>query len=304
MIPLVPDTLPNLSSKHVLIAAGLHDSIVPRYQTEDLFDLNALSVPNCMGFSHGELAKIVGVHRDTLRVYMGPLIRSGTVWRDQPKSGNYHISQKEFLKPRLAGKIMAENFLAKLFNKRLLKTRALFPKHLKVNFGGSMSTYTLFNFSRAIGDFVTFALIYAMNPDNPAILSKDSNIKRDKIAEEFIRSALSSLTPKILFRFKSLMADFGYISDKFTHYLDGDSFNKLLKDFIDVSPYLYIKLGENLESLPSRVRHEEEYLEYLQLERRKRHTCKHEYEAKHKRKSVQNILGDLESKERCINVDT
>jgi phospholipase/carboxylesterase len=39
MIPLVPDTLPNLSSKHVLISAGLHDPIVPKYQTEDLFDL-------------------------------------------------------------------------------------------------------------------------------------------------------------------------------------------------------------------------------------------------------------------------
>jgi phospholipase/carboxylesterase len=39
MIPLVPDTLPNLSSKQVLISAGLHDPIVPRYQTEDLFDL-------------------------------------------------------------------------------------------------------------------------------------------------------------------------------------------------------------------------------------------------------------------------
>lgn len=39
MIPLVPDTLPNLSSKHVLMSAGLHDPIVPRYQTEDLFDL-------------------------------------------------------------------------------------------------------------------------------------------------------------------------------------------------------------------------------------------------------------------------
>jgi predicted esterase len=39
MIPLVPDTLPNLSSKHVLISAGLHDPIVQRYQTEDLFDL-------------------------------------------------------------------------------------------------------------------------------------------------------------------------------------------------------------------------------------------------------------------------
>lgn len=39
MIPLVPDTLPDLSSKHVLISAGSRDPIVPRYQTEDLFDL-------------------------------------------------------------------------------------------------------------------------------------------------------------------------------------------------------------------------------------------------------------------------
>ena len=37
MIPLVPDTLPNLSDKHILISAGSHDPIVPRHQTEDLY---------------------------------------------------------------------------------------------------------------------------------------------------------------------------------------------------------------------------------------------------------------------------
>ena len=39
MIPLVLDSLPNLSNKHVLISAGLHDPLVSIYQTEDLFDL-------------------------------------------------------------------------------------------------------------------------------------------------------------------------------------------------------------------------------------------------------------------------
>ena len=39
MIPLIPDTLPNLSDKHILISAGSHDPIVPSHQTEDLFDL-------------------------------------------------------------------------------------------------------------------------------------------------------------------------------------------------------------------------------------------------------------------------
>lgn len=39
MIPLVPNTLPNLSSKRILISAGLHDPIVASYQTKDLFDL-------------------------------------------------------------------------------------------------------------------------------------------------------------------------------------------------------------------------------------------------------------------------
>lgn len=39
MIPLVPDTMPSLSSKHVFISAGLHDSIVPNRQTKNLFDL-------------------------------------------------------------------------------------------------------------------------------------------------------------------------------------------------------------------------------------------------------------------------
>lgn len=39
MIPLVPNTLPNLSSKRILISAGLHDPIVASYQTKDLLDL-------------------------------------------------------------------------------------------------------------------------------------------------------------------------------------------------------------------------------------------------------------------------
>lgn len=39
MIPLVRNTLPNLSSRRVLISAGLHDPIVANYQTKDLFDL-------------------------------------------------------------------------------------------------------------------------------------------------------------------------------------------------------------------------------------------------------------------------
>jgi predicted esterase len=39
MIPLVPDTLPNLSSKNVLMSAGLHDPLISRDQTEDLFNL-------------------------------------------------------------------------------------------------------------------------------------------------------------------------------------------------------------------------------------------------------------------------
>ncbi len=39
MIPLVPDTLPNLSTKNILITAGLHDPLISRHQTEDLFVL-------------------------------------------------------------------------------------------------------------------------------------------------------------------------------------------------------------------------------------------------------------------------
>lgn len=39
MIPLVPEPLPNLSNKLVLVSAGLRDPIVPSYQTKDLIDL-------------------------------------------------------------------------------------------------------------------------------------------------------------------------------------------------------------------------------------------------------------------------
>ena len=39
MVPLVPDVLPNLGSKHVLVSAGLHDPIVTSQETKDLVNL-------------------------------------------------------------------------------------------------------------------------------------------------------------------------------------------------------------------------------------------------------------------------
>ncbi|MFZ0513781.1 MAG: alpha/beta hydrolase, partial [Candidatus Nitrosopolaris sp.] len=39
MVPLVPEVLPDLSTKHVFISAGLHDPIVPRQETQNLFNL-------------------------------------------------------------------------------------------------------------------------------------------------------------------------------------------------------------------------------------------------------------------------
>ena len=139
-----------------------------------------------MGFPHGELAKILGIHRDTLRVHMMPLIRFGTVWRDQPKSGNYHLSQRAFFEPKMAGEIIAGRLLAKFFNKRLLYTSTLFSKKVKTNFGESLLSQVLFSFSIAVGVFVTFVLINAMNRNNIGITSKDPNIKRNKLAEEWI----------------------------------------------------------------------------------------------------------------------
>lgn len=39
MIPFPPDTLPNLSDKHILLSAGSYDPIIPHNLTRELFDL-------------------------------------------------------------------------------------------------------------------------------------------------------------------------------------------------------------------------------------------------------------------------
>jgi predicted esterase len=39
MVPLLPEPLPDLSSKHVFISAGLHDPIVSDQETKNLFNL-------------------------------------------------------------------------------------------------------------------------------------------------------------------------------------------------------------------------------------------------------------------------
>ena len=39
MIPLVPQTLPDLSNKHIFMSSGLYDPIVPKQEAENLFGL-------------------------------------------------------------------------------------------------------------------------------------------------------------------------------------------------------------------------------------------------------------------------
>jgi phospholipase/carboxylesterase/glyoxalase family protein len=39
MVPFIPDPLPNLSCKKILLSAGLEDPIVTRNETENLFRL-------------------------------------------------------------------------------------------------------------------------------------------------------------------------------------------------------------------------------------------------------------------------
>ena len=39
MVPIIPEVLPNLGSKHILISAGLHDPIVPSQDTKNLLNL-------------------------------------------------------------------------------------------------------------------------------------------------------------------------------------------------------------------------------------------------------------------------
>lgn len=39
MVPFIPEPIPNLSGKRIFMSAGLHDPIIPRRGTKDLFDL-------------------------------------------------------------------------------------------------------------------------------------------------------------------------------------------------------------------------------------------------------------------------
>ena len=39
MVPIVPETLPDLTNKYIFMSSGLHDPIVPKQEAERLFGL-------------------------------------------------------------------------------------------------------------------------------------------------------------------------------------------------------------------------------------------------------------------------
>jgi predicted esterase len=46
MVPLVPQTLPNLNDKHIFMSSGLYDPIVSRQEAERLFGLFKIAGAN------------------------------------------------------------------------------------------------------------------------------------------------------------------------------------------------------------------------------------------------------------------
>jgi phospholipase/carboxylesterase len=77
MLPLLPEKLPDLSGKRILISAGLYDGIVPRTQVEKLVDVfkksKASVTVNWISSDHSLVAEEVERARDFVRTAFGSL---------------------------------------------------------------------------------------------------------------------------------------------------------------------------------------------------------------------------------------
>jgi Winged helix-turn-helix DNA-binding len=256
------------------------------------------------GISHKDLADTVGLDRKNLRRYTKRLMKRNLITRASGKQGKYFPIADVYQDATLGANFFSEISMSKILPVENYTVPndydSTYSKYFHPKFTEESGlARTLFEFSNKIGAFITYILIQAMNPKNEhTINSKEKDIDKDALVQEWIEIAISSIIRFLPQQFKDsigcdlvvnsffpLDLDRKKIEDRIADYilkrpqfhLNDNFVYELSQAFKELYPLIKYQLDEVLEKLPLAVDNykvrEDHYHEMARIQ----NTCKHEY---------------------------
>jgi hypothetical protein len=258
-----------------------------------------LNNPNGLGI--GLLAKLVGIDRKNLKLYLTRLIKSGYVKKKDGHRGKYFPTKKIIKNPILSSTLMAESFASDLLGKSdlILSDSKTIPNGIDFRV---LLTYmqredfrlprVIFEFAIQIGAYVLYCIIQSMNEDNK-ILKKSKYLKKDSIIQEIVKYSILPIIPDLLSRFKDsirieLSSLKGNDEDPFGRFirygwsrpefqLEKTIIDEITTVYSGLFPTMYTELENIRNSLPRLIEVYDNHTDYLRMQAQYQKSCKHRY---------------------------
>lgn len=283
------------------------------------------------GISHQKLAEFVELDRKSLRPYIKDLMKKGLVKIVRRNKQTLYLSTEEFHQdPVFKAEVFGTSFQSKLRDKKFKilneeektpiksvikkdENDNLIQQTIRYDFTKYKQLFepkfsqndniekVLFEFSNQIGAFITYLIIYCMNPENHNTnLSRDEN---DRITQKMFQTAMNKITPYLIIRFSDFLNNMSNIfntkhttkkrkginsKESSRHYLPKDFIAiKLLDAFVRLYPLMIFEFEkildkryffqEVLEDYPPAIEgYKKQLISYNQM-LKQQETCKHDF---------------------------
>lgn len=254
------------------------------------------------------LSAITDVHRSTVYRIAKKLERKGqikiitegrtTMYVTANQQLYKDVNLAAFIVGGSAGRELIEKQVPVIHNEKFIYPAVEYnnKRYFEAKFSEGQEDIECFLFERSvrIGAFIIYSIIQAMHPNNKLTNStKEYAIdekQRDRLIQEWIRHALSSIQPFILKEFKKTLdiitgqyprsydAHVEYLKKRPHYILDKETANMLTEAFARVYPSINRRLDQIISNLHHELKTEKEFVNRVLHERPKQQEgCQHEY---------------------------
>jgi len=252
------------------------------------------------GISLADISRIIDIDRKYLIKHLQSLQIDGLVRRGKGKHGRYLATKYIPSDTYLSAEVFAKLFVAYVLRPNDDDIAQVYSPYIESrsldqyqNYGLSLERI-MFDFSNAIGAFITYVLIQSMNQVNNIITNVQDTKEKDLVIQKWVSDVISELQAYLLPLFKDCIQNsiltidrckkdgigesilnYVYLEPKYI--FDNSIIADLTSAFSNAYPDLYRTLEKVRKKWPKIVQQTNDNITYLSMSHEIQRKCKHEY---------------------------
>jgi predicted transcriptional regulator len=235
------------------------------------------------GISHKQLAKAVNLNEKTLRKYIKKLKKTGLIKKGNKLQDKYLPTKESYKDPLSKSYLLGDAFRRKvLFSNKFLVTYGDKSRFREKN----LLEHMLLEFSNMVGAYITYALMWSMDPDN----NMPNPEQTDELVEKLATNSISRVLPFLVWQFRDSVyrginlypsgyeAGVKYMKKNPSLLLSKDIIEQLKKSFLRLYPRIYFELQSIANNLSKELGSEKRFVKDIEEGLKAQNHCIHEYQ--------------------------